>query len=44
MNTLIIVLTVSVSVVGIGISFKTIIDTRKIYYKDYLKRKRNEKA
>ncbi|WBX78368.1 hypothetical protein PG911_08920 [Tenacibaculum ovolyticum] len=44
MNTLIIVLTAFVSVIGIVISIKTIIETRKKYYKDYLKRKRNEKA
>lgn len=44
MNALIIILTVIVSILGIIISIHTIIDTRRKYYNDYKKRKRNEKA
>lgn len=44
MNTIIIILTSTVSIIGIVISLKTIIDTRKKYFKDYVQRKREEKA
>lgn len=41
MNNLIIILTVIGAVIGLFISFQTIINTRKKYYNDYIKRKRN---
>lgn len=44
MNLLILSITIIVSIVGLFISIQTIIETRKKYYKDYLKRKRNEKT
>jgi len=44
MNTLIIALTTLVSIIGIIISLKTIIDTRKKYYQNYVQRKKDKKA
>lgn len=44
MNTIIIIITSLVVIVGIYLSINTIIDTRKKYYNDYIKRKRNEKT
>lgn len=44
MNTIILILTILVSLIGLFISIQTISETRKKYYNDYLKRKRNEKA
>ena len=44
MNALILSLTILVSIIGLYVSINTIIETRKKYYNDYLKRKRNEKA
>lgn len=44
MNTIIIIVTSLVVVVGIYLSINTIVETRKKYYKDYIKRKRNEKT
>jgi len=43
MNNLIITLTILSSLIGLFISVQTLITTRKKYYKDYLKRKRNGK-
>ena len=42
MNNLIIILTVISSLIGLFISIQTIINTRNKYYKDYVKRKREE--
>lgn len=44
MNTAITIISVLVSLVGLIVSLQTIIETRKKYYNDYLKRKRNEEA
>lgn len=44
MNTLILILTILISFVGVFVSLQTIIETRNKYYKDYLNRKRNEEA
>jgi len=44
MNTIILSLTILVSIAGLYVSINTIIETRKKYYNDYLKRKKNEKA
>jgi uncharacterized membrane protein YqgA involved in biofilm formation len=43
MNNLIIIITVIGVVIGLFLSIQTLINTRKKYYQDYLKRKRNEK-
>jgi len=43
MNTLIIIITAIVSILGSALAINTIINTRKKYYKDYLNRKKNEK-
>jgi archaellum component FlaF (FlaF/FlaG flagellin family) len=44
MNIIIILITVLVSFGGLYISINTIIETRKKYYTDYLKRKKNEET
>jgi hypothetical protein len=43
MNTILIIVTSIVSILGLTLSIKTIIDTRKKYYQEYLERKKNEK-
>ncbi len=43
MNNLIIIITIFGVVIGLFLSIQTLINTRKKYYQDYLKRKRNEK-
>jgi uncharacterized membrane protein len=44
MNTIILILTILATIIGLYISIKTFIETRKKYYNDFLKRKRNEEA
>lgn len=41
---IIIVLTLFGVVIGLIVSIKTILETRKKYYNEYIKRKRNEKT
>lgn len=44
MNTAISIISIIASLAGLFVAVQTIIETRKKYYNDYLKRKRNEKA
>lgn len=44
MNTIILSITLIVALGGLFVAIQTIIETRKKYYNDYLKRKRNEEA
>lgn len=41
MNSLIVIITIISAVVGLFLSIQTLINTRKKYYNDYIKRKRN---
>ncbi|WP_454047425.1 DUF6414 family protein [Chryseobacterium sp. Marseille-Q8038] len=43
MNTILIIVTSIVSILGLTLSIKTIIDTRKKYYQEYLERKKMKK-
>lgn len=44
MNTVIIIISIVASVIGLVVSIRTMFETRRKYYNEYLKRKRNEKA
>ena len=43
MNSLIIIITIISAVIGLFLSIQTLVNTRRKYYNDYLKRKRNGK-
>ncbi len=43
LNTVVIIITVVLSLIGIGGGVWSIISTRNKYYKDYMRRKRNER-
>lgn len=44
MNALILILSIIASAIGLFVAIQTISETREKYYKDYLKRKKNEKT
>lgn len=40
MINIILIITIIISIIGLILSIQTIVETRKIYYKEYLERKR----